>query len=135
LADGEFTALGLVVCQELLAAVPVRGVILWGSADLTVPRSLLSPFLATPEMRTALYLLGATGPTAGVDPPGGVTISVGDESLRDHAFLLCLGEDYAYALLARRSGDGWHAFHSNDGYFVENMFVKVQEQYQFQAQI
>lgn len=135
LADGEFTALGLAVCQELLGAVPVRGVILWGGADLTSPRSLLSPFLATPETRTALYLLGATGPTEGLDPPGGVTIPVGDGSLSDHAFLLCLGEDYAYALLARRSGDGWHAFHSNDGYFVENMFAKVQEQYQFQAQI
>jgi hypothetical protein len=134
LADGEFTALGLAVCQEILGAVPVRGVILWGSTDLTVPRSILSPLLV-PETHTALYLLGPAEPTDGLDLPGGVTIPVGDESLRDQAFLLCLGEDYAYALLARRAGDGWHAFHSHDGYFVENMFAKVQEQYQFQAQI
>ena len=135
LAKGEFTALALAVCQELLSAVPVRGVILWGSADLTVPRSLLCPLLGAPETKTALYLLGDAAPTEALDLPGGVTIPLGDESLRDKAFLLCLGEDYAYALLARRDGDGWHAFHSNDGYFVENMLAKLQEQYQFQAQI
>ncbi len=135
LAAGDFPSLALAVCQELLSAVPARGVILWGSADLTVPRSVLSPLLGTSEAKTALYLLGDAGPTEALDLPGGVTIPVGDESLRDKAFLLCLGEDYAYALLARRDGEGWHAFHSNDGYFVENMLAKLQEQYQFQAQI
>jgi GGDEF domain-containing protein len=135
LAAEEFTVLALAVCQELLNAVPVRGVILWGSADLTAPRALLSPLVDAPEMRTALYLLGAAGPPEGLDPPGGVTIPLGDDSLRDKAFLLCLGEDYAYALLARRDGDGWHAFHSSDSYFVENMLAKLQEQYQFQAQL
>ena len=136
LAAGEFAALALAVCQELLSAVPVRGVILWGSADLTIPRSVLSPLLAaTHESRTALYLLGEAGPTEALDLPGGMTIPLGDESLADKAFLLCLGEDYAYALVARREGEGWHAFHSNDGYFVENMLAKLQEQYQFQAQI
>jgi CheY-like chemotaxis protein len=135
LAAGEFNSLALAVCQELLSAVPVRGVILWGNADLTVPRSLLSPLLGAPEIRTALYLLGEAGPAEGLDLPGGVTISPGDEELRDKAFLLCLGEDYAYALLSRRDGEGWHAFHTDDGYFVENMLAKLQEQYQFQAQL
>ena len=135
LAAGAFDALALTVCQELLSAVPVRGVILWGSADLTVPRAVLSPLLGAHETKTALYLLGEVAPTEALDLPGGVTIPLGDDSLGDKAFLLCLGEDYAYALLARRDGDGWHAFHSNDGYFVENMLAKLQEQYQFQAQI
>ena len=135
LAAGEFAALALAVCQELLSAVPVRGVILWGSADLTIPRTILCPLLGAHETKTALYLLGEAGPTEALDLPGGVTIPLGDEALRDKAFLLCLGEDYAYALLARRDGEGWHAFHSNDGYFVENLLAKLQEQYQFQAQI
>ena len=135
LAEGEFAPLALAVCQELLNAVPVRGVILWGSTDLTVPRTLLCPLLGAPETKTALYLLGEAGPTEALDLPGGVTIPLGDGALDDHAFLLCLGEDYAYALLARRDGNGWRAFHSSDGYFVENMLAKLQEQYQFQAQI
>jgi DNA-binding response OmpR family regulator/GGDEF domain-containing protein len=134
LAARDFTALALTVCQEIIAAVPVRGVILWGSADLATPRAALCPLLAAPETRTALYLLGAAETAEGLDLPG-VTIPLGNESLGDKAFLLCLGEDYAYALLARRDGDGWHAFHSDDSYFVENMLAKLQEQYQFQAQI
>jgi hypothetical protein len=135
LAEGEFAALALAVCQELLNAVPVRGVILWGSADLTVPRTVLCPLLGALETKTALYLFGEAASTEALDLPGGVAIPLGDGSLRDKAFLLCLGEDYAYTLLARRDGDGWHAFHSSDGYFVENMLAKLQEQYQFQAQI
>jgi GGDEF domain-containing protein len=135
LTAGEFTALALAVCQELLNAVPVRGVILWGSADLAIPRAVLSPLLGGPETKTALYLLGEAGPTEALDLPGGVTIPLADEELGDKAFLLCLGEDYAYTLLARREGDGWHAFQTADGYFVENMLAKLQEQYQFQAQI
>jgi two-component system, cell cycle response regulator len=131
----EFTALALAVCHELLSAVPVRGVILWGGADLAIPRSALCPLLAAHETRTALYWLGNAAPTTALDFHGGVTIPLGDEALGDKAFLLCLGEDYAYALLARRDGEGWHAFQTDDGYFVENMLAKLQEQYQFQAQI
>ena len=134
--EGEqFAPFCLAVCRELLSAVPVRGVILWGSADLMIPRSVLGPLLGAHETKTALYLLGDAGQTEVLDHPAGVTIPLEDGALDDKAFLLCLGEDYAYVLLARRDGAGWHAFHSNDFYFVENMLAKLQEQYQFQAQI
>lgn len=135
LAAGGFSALALAVCHELLSAVPVRGVILWGSADLHTPRTILSPLLAAQETKTALYLLGEPVSTESLDLASGVTIPLGDDSLRDKAFLLYLGEDYAYALMVRRDGEGWHAFHTNDSYFVENMLAKLQETYQFQAQI
>lgn len=135
LADGALATFALAVCHELLSAVPVRGVILWGSDNLALPRSVLGPLLSAHETRTALYLLGREGQVEGLDLPTGVTIPLADESLRDKAFLLCLGEDYAYALLARREGAAWHAFHTNDVYFVENLLAKLQEQYQFQAQI
>lgn len=135
LADAQFAAFLLAICHELLSAVPVRGVILWGSEDLSIPRSILCSQLGGHEAKTALYLMGEAGPQESLDLSGGVTIPVGDESLRDKAFLLCLGEDYAYALLARREGTKWHAFHTDDSYFVENMLAKLQEQYQFQAQI
>lgn len=135
LADGQFAPFRLAVCREILRAVPVRGVILWGSADLAVPMSVLSPLLAAADMRTVLYLLGDARQTETLDLPTEVTISLEDESLRDKAFLLCLGEDYAYVLLARRTGTGWHVFHTNDGYFVETLLAKLQDQYQFRAQI
>jgi len=135
LAEGQFATFSLAVCQELLSAVSMRGVILWGSDDLALPRSILLPQLGAHETRTALYLLGDVGPTEVFDRSTGVTIALEDDSLREKAFLLCLGEDYAYALLARRDGAQWHAFHSNDGYFVENMLAKLQDEYQFQVQI
>ena len=78
LAAGEFTALALAVCQEILSAVPVRGVILWGSADLATPRATLCPILAAPETRTALYLLGAADAAEALDLPG-VTIPLGEQ--------------------------------------------------------
>lgn len=135
LAAGQFATFSLAVCREILSAVPVSGVILWGSADLALARSALGPLLGAHETRTALYLLGDAGEVEEIDLPAGVMIPLVDEALRDNAFLLCLGEDYAYALLARREGDGWHAFHTNDVYFVENMLAKLQEHYQLQAQI
>lgn len=135
LAEGQFAPFALAVCHELLSGVSVRGVILWGSDDLDLPRSILGPMLGVQEARTALYLLGNAGATEALDCPSGVTIPLEDEPLHDKAFLLCLGEDYAYALLACREGAGWHVFHTTDGYFVEMMLAKLQDQYHFQAQI
>lgn len=131
----QFDALALAACREILSAVPVSGVILWGSDDLSVPRAALGPVFGAHDTSTALYLLGGAGQGESLDLPVGVTIPFEDEALHGKAFLLCLGEDYAYALLARRNGSGWHAFHSNDCYFVENLLAKLQEQYQFQAHL
>lgn len=132
---GQLELFALSVCREILSAVSVSGVILWGSDELSHARSTLGPLLTSHDTRTALYLLGGGKEAEGSDLPAGVTIPLEDEALRDKAFLLCLGEDYAYALLARRDQAGWHAFHTNDCYFVENLLAKLQEQYQLQAQI
>lgn len=133
--EGEqFAPYALAVCHEILSAMTVRGVLLWGGDDLSLPRSILAPALSGHETRTALFLLGDDA-TEAPDRLGGVTIPLRDGALHDKAFLLCFGEDYAYALLARRMGDGWHAFHTCDEYFVETMLAKLQDQYQFQAQI
>lgn len=121
------------VCRELLSDGEIRGVILRGCDDFAVAGSALSSLPLPGETRTALYLLGGSGGAA--ETPGWVTIPLHDDAFAGHAFLLCLGEDHAYALLARREQEHWQVFHTHDFYFVESMFAKLQEQYQLQTQI
>jgi hypothetical protein len=64
-----------------------------------------------------------------------VPLYIEGDSFEKIPFILYLNEDCAYALFARRQGEELFGFHTSDFYFVENIIVKLQEQYQLQALI
>jgi len=62
--------------------------------------------------------------------PAVTQVSVPDENMKLHQFILFLNEDYAYGLLCR-NGDNQMlpAFHTDDSNLVDKLIAKLQEQY------
>lgn len=122
------------VCREVLEMQQGRGMALRGCRDFEAARQAMDLTTGRLERGVSVYLIGGENPVeiaeAGVFP-----VPIDDPVFNDKTFLLCIGEDFAYALVARRDGERWRAFHTADVYFVENMLAKLQEQYQLQTQI
>lgn len=134
LPDGRMEEIMRALCREVVESSRVRGVIYRGCADFEAARQELRLRESLEKTATSVYLLGGRRRVTW-DTQRLVPIFIDEEVFRRTAFLLYLNEDYAYALFARRQGEGLVGFHTADFYFVENMIAKLQEQYQLQAQI
>ena len=76
-----------------------------------------------------VYLLGPRGASRASHPLVTRIFLDGDARLRDHAFLLFLGENSAYALL---EGPGGKVFHTSDLPLVDALVCKLQALYDLQ---
>lgn len=121
-------------CREVVESSRVRGIIYRGCDDFEKVRQSLRHVEALEKSATSLFLLGGRDRTHW-DYQRIVPLYIEGDSFEKIPFILYLNEDCAYALFARRQGEELLVFHTSDFYFVENIIVKLQEQYQLQALI
>jgi len=88
----------------------------------------------TGDVRSKIYLISRSSEenisTQNQIHPAVTQVSVPDENMKLHQFILFLNEDYAYGIICR-NGDGLMlpAFHTDDSNLVDKLIVKLQEQY------
>ncbi len=63
-------------------------------------------------------------------------IFTADVTIKDYYFIVYLNEEYAYGLFAKKGmGDTYKGFHTSDSFFIENLVVKLQNQYLLQEKL
>jgi len=121
-------------CRETVESYRTRGVMYRSCYDFDKVRATVSNAELLEKSATTLYLVGGDR-RVHWDLQRLVPIHIPDPQFRKVQFLIYLAEDQAYAMFAREMQGDLVGFHTSDFFFVENMVVKFQEQYQLQTQI
>ena len=132
--ERRFEDIQRMFCKEIIESYRTRGVMYRSCSDFEEVRQHLCDEKGFEKSSTTLYLLGGDK-RVHWDLQHVVPVYIPDAQFRKVKFLLYLSEDYAYGLFVTEMQGDLVGFHTSDFFFVENMVVKFQEQYQLQTQI
>ena len=121
-------------CMEIAESYRTRGVICRSCVNFDEVRGELCDEQALEKSATMIYLLGGDK-RVNWDLQHVVPVYIPDAEFRKVNFLLYLSENHAYGIFATEMQGDLVGFHTSDFFLVENMVVKLQEQYQLQTQI
>ncbi len=121
-------------CLEAIESYRTRGMIYRSCSDFEAARAQVCDVEALERSATTLYLLGGDK-RVHWDLQHIVPVHIPDAQFRKVQFLLYLSENHAYGIFATEMQGDLVGFHTSDFFFVENMVVKFQEQFQLQTQI
>ncbi len=134
---GDFIeALNMSIVQRIARSPEKRGILYMSTKKMSPDMPILRTLRSVGETAVKVFLV-----TEGVSEPGpglkGVTsITLDDPRLADKSFTFFLGEDFAYALVAKQSWqDTFFCFHSSDDHLVEGLILKLQRDFSLQEQL
>ncbi|MBN1140819.1 MAG: response regulator [Deltaproteobacteria bacterium] len=133
-AEGTIEGIMRSFCLELVESKQARGFIYRGCDSFAAVLEGLSRVEAIERSATSVFLLGGNRREEW-DFQRIVPIYISDPGFARYPFFFYLSEEFAYGLMTCRQGSEWLGFHSSDYYFVENMILKLQEQYRLQEQM
>ncbi|PLY02904.1 MAG: hypothetical protein C0624_07565 [Desulfuromonas sp.] len=132
--EGRMNDVQRMFCLEIVESYRTRGVLFRSCLDFEQTRGQLCDEQAIEKTSTTVYLLGGDKRVSW-DLQHIVPVHIPDTQFRKVHFLLYLSEDHAYGVFATEMQGDLVGFHTSDFFLVENMVVKLQEQYQLQTQI
>ncbi|MBN1140872.1 MAG: response regulator [Deltaproteobacteria bacterium] len=123
-------------CLELVESKRARGFIYRGCDGFASVLEGFSLVEGIEKSATSVYLLGGNRREEW-DYQRIIPLHISDPGFARFPFFFYLSEEFAYALITHRQDENgeWLGFHSSDFYFVENMILKLQEQYRLQEQM
>jgi len=124
-----------VILGEIEANSDSRGILYLGARKMEPFLTLLRNHGKVETSATKVFIIGEKR-DSGWEMPNLTPVFVTGEEMENTKFLIFLGVDYAYALMARERGDGvYYGIHTSDPIFVENIIAKLQENYHLQVQL